>query len=237
MSLSTKPTRRGLLAVIPALAVTVSPAATNALGAVPDATDDPIFAAITAVKATRQACNALWVELRKIEDTVPDDLDLSFPYGDRVRFGAGCFKGQPLYISSQDELMEVMTKRYLALLTERGVQVKESDDVLKDGPEKTWLDVELYLVRKHFNELMEMHERGRGWREQSGYDRVVEAVRTAEDVWREAQEDLVKTAPTTAAGLVALIESLVTDAPYEVDDWQDEMFPTIAETARKFLMA
>jgi hypothetical protein len=198
-----------------------------------EASDDPIFAAIAVVKTARQACNALREQMHEIERSTPPELRTGLH--DNFRFAVGSFKGQSLYVSSEEEFIETMAKRLMAVFVERGVDQK-GIELSTDSPEKTWIDVEYPLVRKHFNEKMRLYQQGKQWREDSGYDRVYKAWCDADDALTEVQQVLVDTKPTTAAGLVALLELITADeGPYGVDDWQDIVFPTIAEAARKFL--
>lgn len=214
----------------------IAPSARAATMATGSDAIDPIFGAITAVKAAQQIYDAAFAEQRKVETTVPKDIDVNFFCGE-IYFNAGCYNGNALRVSSEEELNDTLVKRYMALLVDGGhVRDGKIDDVAAERPEKVWFDIEIKQVYKAWEKMKEMHERGSAWREKSGYNQVEEAVEDAEEALTDAQRALVRTLPTTAAGLIALLEYFEEyGLPYGVDDWQGEVLPTIADAARKFL--
>jgi hypothetical protein len=107
---------------------------------------------------------------------------------------------------------------------------------MEDSREKTWWEIEVEQAKKDFDERATRREEGRRWREQTGFDSVKNARDATVAALEDTQEALLKTEPTTAAGLIAFLECVAEiGADWWVDSWEQDVSRIVATAIRKFV--
>jgi hypothetical protein len=191
---------------MPAAAAAMAPVAATALCKLPIEGDDPIFAAIAAVRAAREANTATYEAYHRLLEEVPDRKDVIRCIDDDGHFFCGSHRGQPLWASTRDGMVDILSKRFLALLHDRGVPFEAA---MENSREKTWWEIEIEQAKKDFDERAERREAAKLWREQSGFDRLKAAHDASISALEDAENLLLETEPTTTAGLLAFLDIVV----------------------------
>ena len=161
--------------------------------AIASGASDPIFRLIDTHQTALTAVRAAYTEVHRLEHAMPDDA----VHCEEPHFEAGEYKGTPLIVRSRDELELAFGMTGV----ERGLTIDDEDS---EAWEKLRSDYREASIA--FDEEVARCERGKAWRAEHGfYD--AEAARERADIENDkAAALLLETAPTTLAGIAAMLE-------------------------------